>query len=54
MDDIVFLYLAYSVIWIGLFLYIFKIYLDQRRMSREIKVLKEVVDGAGKRGKEDL
>lgn len=43
-DKIVYFYVAYTIIWFGIFLYLVKMHNDQRRLAREIEVLKEVVD----------
>ncbi len=42
------LYLAYTFIWVGIFAFMLKLYMDQVKLARELKVLKEVSDG--KRG----
>ena len=45
MDDIAYFYIAYTIIWFGIFVYMVKMHNDQRRLSREIEVLEEVLDG---------
>ena len=45
MDDIGFFYIAYTIIWVGIFAYVLRIFLDQQRLTREVEVLKEVVEG---------
>ena len=45
MDDITYMYIGYSIIWGLTFAYLVKIFLDQRKLSREMKMLKEVIDG---------
>ena len=45
MDDIVYFYLAYAIIWGGIFIYMLKVHFDQQRLAREIDVLQEIVDG---------
>jgi CcmD family protein len=45
MDDIVYFYIAYTIIWFGIFVYLVKMHTDQRRLAREIEVLQEVLDG---------
>jgi CcmD family protein len=45
MSDLNFLYAAYTVFWLGIFGYLFKLHMDQRKLAREMDVLKEVVDG---------
>jgi len=52
MTELMNLYVAYSIIWVGLFLYIIKIHLDQRKLLKEIKLLKETIDG--KKGNKNL
>lgn len=37
------LYLAYSIIWLGLFSYLAYLYVKQRSIDRDIKALKEEV-----------
>jgi CcmD family protein len=45
LDDIVYFYLAYTIIWFGIFVYLVKMHRDQLRLVREIEVLEEVVNG---------
>lgn len=52
MSDLIYLYGAYTIIWAGLFLYIIKLHLDQKKLKRELKLLKEIVDG--KKGNKNL
>ncbi len=42
------LYVAYSIVWAGLFAYLAYLFLRQRRIDREIKVLKEEISRNGK------
>lgn len=44
MDDIAYFYVAYTIIWFGIFVYMVKMHNDQRRLAREIEVLEEVLD----------
>ncbi len=44
MADLVFLYAAYTIVWAGLFLYMLKLHIDQRRLSKELELLEEVVN----------
>lgn len=46
-DDITYFYIAYTIIWFGIFLYMVKMHNDQRRLAREIEVLEEVLDARG-------
>ena len=43
-DKIVYFYIAYTIIWFGIFVYLVKMHNDQRRLAREIEVLEEVLD----------
>ena len=45
MDDITYMYIGYSIIWGLTFVYLVKIMLDQKKLGREMKMLKEVMDG---------
>ena len=45
MSDLLYLYGAYTIVWAGLFIYIIKLHLDQRKLRKELKLLKEIVDG---------
>lgn len=45
MSDLYFLYGAYTIVWVGLFIYMIKLNFDQRKLKREIKLLKEIVNG---------
>jgi CcmD family protein len=40
-----FLYAAYTVVWAGIFGYLLWLHMDQRKLAREMDVLKEVLDG---------
>ena len=51
MDDIAYFYIAYTIIWFGIFVNMVKMHNDQRRLAREIEVLEEVLDA--KRGEGD-
>ncbi len=42
------LYVAYSIVWIGVFLYLSYLVLRQRKISKDIAVLKEEVARHGK------
>ena len=44
MDDLIYLYAAYSIIWTGVFLYILKIHLAQRKLNNEIEIIKETLN----------
>jgi len=46
MSDLTYLYVAYTIIWAGLFGFAVRLYLQQRSLRRELDTLKEVVDGA--------
>ena len=45
MDDINYMYIGYSIIWGLTFVYLLKITMDQKKLAREMKMLKEVMDG---------
>jgi CcmD family protein len=45
MADLTYLYAAYTFIWLGIFAFMLKLYMDTRRLGREIAVLEEVLDG---------
>lgn len=42
------LYLAYSIVWVGLFSYLTYLFIRQRRIDRDIGSLREVVQKHGK------
>jgi CcmD family protein len=42
MTDLIYLYSAYTIVWLGLFLYMVKLHLTQRRLDKEIKMLQEI------------
>ena len=44
MSDMIYFYAAYSIIWIGIFLYIFKLHLSPRKLKKDIEILKEVMN----------
>lgn len=45
MSELTYLYVGYSVIWGLTFVYLLKIFMDQKKLAREMKMLKEVADG---------
>ncbi len=45
MDDITYMYIGYSIIWGLTFAYLVKLMFDQKKLGREMKMLKEVMDG---------
>lgn len=48
MSDLIYLYVAYTIIWIGIFFYIFNLHLSQRKLKKDIETLKEVLYGKNK------
>lgn len=42
------LYLAYSIVWVGVFLYLAYMHLRQRRIERDVMTLREEVLRHGK------
>lgn len=42
------LYVAYSIVWLGVFAYVAYLHLRQHRVEREIKLLREEVAKHGK------
>ena len=42
MDDLVFFYIAYSIIWGDLFVYALMMHMGQRQMKKELEALKEM------------
>ena len=45
MSDLIYLYSAYTIIWVGLFIYLFKLHINQRKLKKEIDMLREIVNG---------
>jgi len=45
MSDIIYLYIALTIVWAGVFLYIVKLHYTQRKIKNEIKMLLEIVHG---------
>ena len=54
MSDMMYLYIAYTVIWAGIFLYIFRLHTNQKKLKRELRMLKEVMDGRREGRKKDI
>ena len=52
MSDLIYLYGAYTIVWVGLFLYVIRLHISQRKLKTEIKILKEILDG--KKSKKNL
>ncbi len=44
------LYVAYSIVWLGVFAYLAYLFLRQKRISKDIASLKEEVARRGKSG----
>ena len=44
MDNLSFLFAAYTIIWAVIFGYVFYLYRKQRKLQREIDLLKETMD----------
>ena len=44
MENMTFLFSAYTIIWAVVFGYVFYLYRKQRRLQREINLLKETID----------
>ena len=42
MPELIYLYLTYTIVWISLFLYIIKLHITQRKLNKEIKMLREI------------
>jgi CcmD family protein len=51
MSEMIYLYVAYTVIWAGTFLYVLRLYNNQKKLRRELKMLKGALDG-GRKGRE--
>lgn len=45
MSDLIYLYGAYTIIWAGVFFYIIKLHIAQRKLKKEIEMLKGILDG---------
>lgn len=54
MSDLIFLYVGYTVIWAGVFFYVLKLHQSQKKLKRELKMLKEVIDGRRERRKKNI
>ncbi len=52
MSDLIYLYSAYTIVWVGLFLYVLKLHVAQRKLKTEIKMLREILNG--KKSKKNL
>lgn len=52
MSDLIYFYGAYTIIWAGVFFYIIKLHIAQRRLENEIKMLREILNG--KKSKKNL
>ena len=52
MSDLIYLYGAYTIIWAGVFCYIIKLHLDQRKLKKEIELLRKILNE--KRTKKDI
>ena len=50
MSDMVYLFVAYAIIWTGIILYVFKLQRDQKNMIKQLTILKEVQGEGRKRG----
>ena len=46
MDNLGYLFAAYSAIWVVLFLYVFSLWRKQNRIDEELQMLKDKVEAA--------
>ena len=47
-NDLTYLYAAYSIIWAGVFAFVLKLFMTQKKLEREMDALKEAMnDGRG-------
>ncbi len=53
MSELIYLYGAYTIVWVGIFFFIIKLHLDQRKIKNEIKMIREILNGK-KSKKENL
>ena len=44
MSDLTYLYGAYTIIWLGVLFYIVRLHLTQRKLDKEVKMLKEIIN----------
>jgi CcmD family protein len=44
MSDLIYLYSAYTIVWVGVFLYILKLHMAQRKIKKELETLKAIVN----------
>ena len=49
MDDLTFLLIAYLVIWLGLFGYMFYLHMKQIKLYRDVEMLEETVKSYAKK-----
>jgi len=52
MSDLIYLYVAYTIVWAGVFLYLVRLHLTQRKLKKEIKMLNEILNE--NKGKKNL
>jgi len=52
MSDLYYLYGAYTIVWVGLFFYVIKLHFDQRKLKKEINLVKGIING--KKGNKNL
>ena len=52
MDNLIYLYIAYTIIWTALFVYILKLHMDQKNLKKDLELLMEVMNGGRKKEKE--
>jgi CcmD family protein len=48
------MYVGYTIIWLAVFVYILRLQSAQKKMKRELRILKEVVNEGRGRGKKNL
>ena len=44
MSDLIYLYGAYTIVWAGMFLYIIKLHIAQRKIKKELETMKAIVN----------
>lgn len=44
MSDLIYFYGAYTIIWAGVFFYIIKLHLAQKKIKKEIELLRKILN----------
>jgi len=45
MSDLIYLYIAYTIVWAATFFYLINLHITQKKLKKEIEMLREIING---------